>query len=220
MPPEVLYPRPVVYAAGQQPNTYGVVHAPPGGAAVAAPAPPPLSAPAPAPAPTYETRPNVSLVKKSNLHKYNLYFILFYLFFYLKDANATLAVPELSNYFMGLNVGNEQIAPAATPAPQAGYWGPSPNTSQTQVHKNKKLAFWKYNFLEFFRKSVFVCCRVQVTRLKFKCITFPVHYQRGQFIRSTRLPLHLCILIMCLQWYIRLNSASLWCEWCFLKKEP
>ncbi|KAK6620027.1 hypothetical protein RUM44_006427 [Polyplax serrata] len=106
MPPEVLYPRPVVYAAGQQPNTYGVVHAPPGGAAVAAPAPPPLSAPAPAPAPTYETRPN--------------------------DANATLAVPELSNYFMGLNVGNEQIAPAATPAPQAGYWGPSPNTSQTQ----------------------------------------------------------------------------------------
>ena len=44
-----------------------------------------------------------------------------------------MAVPELSNYFMGLNVGSDQVPPAATPAPQLGYWGPSPNTSQTQV---------------------------------------------------------------------------------------
>ena len=50
-----------------------------------------------------------------------------------------MAVPELSNYFMGLNVSSDQVPPSATPAPQLGYWGPSPNTSQTQVLISFKL---------------------------------------------------------------------------------
>lgn len=64
MPPEMVYSRPVVYAAGQQTNSYGVVHAPATGTTVAAPPQPPLAASAPAPAsapvPPYESRPNVS----------------------------------------------------------------------------------------------------------------------------------------------------------------
>lgn len=55
----------------------------------------------------------------------------------------------MSNYFMGLNVNSEQPPQAATPAPQFGYWSPSPNTSQTQVTLNLNLFLRRFSALHY-----------------------------------------------------------------------